>query len=124
MRGKPRFNFLVPAVSEKTTMQNRAETIQTITNLHLTKKMIGEACGLVSQRVSDFCGGVPLPTETEDKIITTVALIEYVWKYFEPFRVELNSPELLMEGVRIAREVEMTRSTQELTSLMTEAFKQ
>ena len=89
--------------------ENRQNAIKTIQSLKVPLTMIGHACGQSPKRVSDFAKGNPLQETVEEKILQTVEEIAHVWEAFSPFRVELNSPELLAHGLRIAEEIRLNR---------------
>jgi hypothetical protein len=91
----------------------RNSTIQTITDFRMTPTMIARACGLPSQRVSDYTRKAALPSAMETRIDETVKDIARVWKAFKPFRVELDSPALLQDGLRIASQIENEREITE-----------
>lgn len=80
----------------------------------MTPTMIARACDLPSQRVSDYTKKAALPTEMEERIETTVKDIARIWEAFRPFRVQLDSPDLLATGLHIAREIELTRAQHEV----------
>ena len=103
-------------------LEHRANTLRIITDMRIPKKMIGQATALPSQRVSDFCNEVALPNETESRIVQAVERIQYVWQIFQPFRIELSSPELLETAVRNADNVRLDSETRALAEEVREAM--
>lgn len=87
----------------------RDPTIRAIDAWRMTPTMIARACGLPSQRVSDYTRKVAVPTTMETRIEKTVGDIARIWEAFRPFRVDLGTPELLANGLQIAQEIELNR---------------
>jgi len=92
--------------------EHRFPTIEKIKTLEIPKVMISQAAEISPKRISDFLKYRTIPTAMEAKIIRTIEDIARVWEAFKPFRVDLDSPELLEAGVQIAQEIEMTRELQ------------
>lgn len=92
---------------------NRVKTAKTIRELNIPRKMLAGAADLDPKRVSDYTRGNGLTAAQEYRIQETVKDIATVWTAFHPFKVTLDSPQLLTEGLKIAREIEMNRETRE-----------
>jgi hypothetical protein len=73
----------------------RNKTIETINGRQIQKIMLAAAVNLDSSRISDYLKHRPLSTERVQAIESAVEKIAYVWDTFAPFRIILDSPELL-----------------------------
>lgn len=91
------------------TKTNRTKTVKTIRELNIPRKMLAGAADLDPKRVSDCTRGNGLTAMQEYRIQETVKDIATVWTAFSPFRVEINSPQLLVDGLKIAQEIELNR---------------
>ena len=92
---------------------NRTKTVQLIRELNIPRKMLAGAADLDPKRVSDYTRGNGLTAAQEYLIQETVRRIATVWTAFTPFRVEIDSPQLLVDGLRIASRIETEREMRE-----------
>jgi len=92
--------------------QHRHVLIKTVNEMQIPKIMIAQAADTNPKRVTDFMKCRAVRTEIENKITEAIKAIACVWTAFSPFKVTLDSPELLEAGLQIAQEIEMTRELQ------------
>ena len=85
-------------------LESRNATIATINRLCIPKIMLAAAVQLDSSRISDYTKHRPLPAERVEAIESAVKKIEFVWNTYSPFRITLDSPELLERAFREAQD--------------------
>ena len=90
--------------------EDRRETIQKINSIPIPKAMLAAACALDRRRITDFVNYYTLPEATSTKIKTAVAKIEIIRNTFHPFRIAVDSPEILESAFDFAQQ----RKLQEL----------
>lgn len=84
--------------------ESRQKTIDAIRDPKrpIQKMMLATAVELDPARISDYLKHRPLSEERCKKIEETVAAIVKVWDTFRPFRIILDSPELVRDAVASA----------------------
>ena len=87
----------------------RRATIDLIKDWAIPKSMIASACGVAAPKISNYIRFRQVPTIAETHIQQAVRDIVSIWTAFHPFKVTLDSPELLAHGLRIAEEIEINR---------------
>jgi len=90
--------------------ETRNKTIETINTLQIPKIMIAAAVELDSSRISDYLKHRPLAPERVEKIEAAVEKIAFVWNTCAPFRVSIESPELLEQAFDSAQHVSAFRA--------------
>jgi hypothetical protein len=94
--------------------EHRSEIKTLIERFQIPLTMIAGAAEVRVARVSDFVRGVHLSPAVEDKIKLTVTKIADVYDTFWPFRIILDTPELLDKAVSSARVTLLNRATGEV----------
>jgi hypothetical protein len=83
--------------------ESRNKTIETINSRQMVKIELAAAVELDSSRLSDYMKHRPLSPERVQKIEDAVEKIAFVWDTCSPFRVVIDSPELLEQAYSEAR---------------------
>jgi hypothetical protein len=94
--------------------ENRQKTIGVIHSRAIPKIMLAGAVQLDSARISDYIKHRSLSDDRCQKIEQAVSDIIEVWDTFAPFRIILDSPELLSLAVASARNTVQNRLQVEL----------
>jgi len=95
---------------------SRTKTIETINRLQIPKITLAAAVELDPSRISDYVRNRPLSPERIEAIESAVEKIEFVWNTYSPFRITLDSPELLERAYREAHDsVELRKLAGELS---------
>jgi hypothetical protein len=79
--------------------ETRQPTIETIETLRIPKSMLASACDERPARISDYVQDRPLSTDQANKIERAVQKIAVVYQTFAPYRIILDSPEILEYAV-------------------------
>lgn len=90
--------------------ETRNKTIETINSRQIPKIELAAAVELDSSRVSDYIKHRPLAPERVEKIEAAVEKMAFVLDTFKPFRLVMDSRELLEQAYSEARLISAFRA--------------
>lgn len=90
--------------------ETRNKTIETINSRQIPKIELAAAVELDSSRVSDYIKHRPLASERVERIEAAVEKMAFVLDTFKPFRLVMDSPELLEQAYSEAQLISAFRS--------------
>jgi hypothetical protein len=102
--------------------ENRLATIKQIREWDIKKTMLAGACDTTPQRISDFLKQRQLPAAIEDRIISAVSDMVFVWQVFQPYQIPLTNPRLLQAALEDARITAHNRETGSLERQIEQAL--
>ena len=108
---------------DQTGYETRTETIATINRFRIPVTMLASAAQVPTARVSDYVRGRSLTLARLKAIEEAVQKISFVWEVFSPYRIILDTPELLEGAFESAKTTHRNRTIATLEQQLGELLK-